>query len=151
MNKVTKFKMAVKSALISAIAVPAMGVAAHFIPTDVFDCNDASLSERFECAYKWNPKNKSYLSYEYKKPGTYHYVEDAETGQLNYYDVSQDAIYNESWIERGHPYDKLCIEENYVAHPLLTYSLYLGVAGLAYARMRRRQQEISKDAPQKTR
>lgn len=142
MNKVEKFKMAAKSALVSAVVVPAMGVVAHFMPTDVFDCNDASLSERFECAYKWKPKNKTYMSYEYREPGTYQYVEEEESGIRRYYDSTNDLIFDESWIEQGYPYDKLCIEERYAAHPVLTYSLYLGVAGLAYARMRRRKQEM---------
>lgn len=142
MNKVEKFKMAAKSALVSAVVVPAMGVVAHFLPTDVFKYNDASLSERFECAYKWKPKNKTYISYEYREPNTYDYVEEEDGGIRRYYDKFQDAVYDESWIEQGYPYDTLCIEERYAAHPVLTYSLYLGVAGLAYARMRRRKQDM---------
>lgn len=151
MNKVEKFKMAAKSALVSAVVVPAMGVVAHFLPTDVFKYNDASLSERFECAYKWKPKNKTYISYEYREPNTYDYVEEEDGGIRRYYDKFQDAVYDESWIELGYPYDTLCIEERYAAHPVLTYSLYLGVAGLAYARMRRRKQEMLNKETPKTR
>lgn len=151
MNKVEKFKMAAKSALVSAVVVPAMGVVAHFLPTDVFKYNDASLSERFECAYKWKPKNKTYISYEYREPNTYDYVEEEDGGIRRYYDKFQDAVYDESWIELGYPYDTLCIEERYIAHPVLTYSLYLGVAGLAYARMRRRKQKMLNKETPKTR
>lgn len=151
MNKVEKFKMATKSALISAVVVPAMGVVVHFLPTDVFMLNDASLSERFECAYKWKPKNKTYMSYEYREPGTYQYVEEEETGIRRYYDSYEGLVYDESWIEPGYPYDKLCMEEKYAAHPVLTYSLYLGVAGLAYARMRRRKQDMLNKETTKTR
>lgn len=142
MNKVEKFKMAAKSALVSAVVVPAMGVVAHFIPTDVFKYNDASLSERFECAYKLNPRNKTYVSYEYREPNTYDYVEEEDGGIRRYYDRTQEAVYDESWIEQGYPYDTLCIEERYGASPFITYPLYLGVAGLAYARMRRRKQDM---------
>lgn len=151
MNKVEKFKMAAKSALVSAVVVPAMGVVAHFLPTDVFKYNDASLSERFECAYKWKPKNKTYISYEYREPNTYDYVEEEDGGIRRYYDKFQDAVYDESWIEQGYPYDTLCIEERYAAHPVLTYSLYLGVAGLAYVRMRRRKQDMLNGKAPKTR
>ena len=42
-------------------------------------------------------------------------------------------------------------EEKYAAHPVLTYSLYLGVAGLAYARMRRRKQDMLNKETTKTR
>ena len=151
MNKVEKFKMAAKSALVSAVVVPAMGVVAHFLPTDVFEYNDASLSERFECAYKWKPKNRTYISYEYRKRNTYDYVEEEDGGIRRYYDKFQGAVYDESWIEQGYPYDTLCIEERYAEHPVLTYSLYLGVAGLAYARMRRRKQDMLNKETSKTR
>ena len=43
------------------------------------------------------------------------------------------------------------LEEKYAAHPVLTYSLYLGVAGLAYARMRRRKQDMLNKETTKTR
>jgi len=152
MNKVDKFKMAAKSALISAVVVPAMGVVAHLMPGSTFPADEASLSDRFECAYKWNPRNKTYLSYDYKKPGTYSYVEDIESGQRKYMDSYEDAVYDDSWIEQGYPYDKICIEEKYFAHPLITYPMYLAVAGLAYAGMRRRRKENMINVnPQKTR
>lgn len=152
MNKVDKFKTAAKSALISAVVVPAMGVVAHLMPGSTFAASEASLSDRFECAYKWNPQKKTYLSYEYKKRGSYRYVEGSESGQCKYMDPYEDFVYEDSWIEQGYPYDKICIEDKYFAHPLITYPMYLVVAGLAYAGMRRRRKEsIEITNQQKTR
>lgn len=142
MNKTSKFKMAVKSAAISAVVVPLMGVAAHFMNGGKFAQNDATLAGRFKCGYTFNPKNDSYTSYEYRMPGDYRYYED-ETGQRRFVDDYDDSVYSESWIEQDGNYDKICIQEKYFAHPFITYSMYLAVAGLAYAGMRRRQKNMA--------
>ncbi|MDE6250536.1 MAG: hypothetical protein K2M34_02795 [Alphaproteobacteria bacterium] len=151
MDKISKFKMAVKSALISAVAVPAMWVASHFVNGGTFKQNDATLSERFQCAYTLNPKNDTYISYEYRAPDDYRYYED-EDGQRRFIGDYGDLLYSESWIEQGGEYDKICVPEKYFAHPFVTYPMYLAVAGLAYAGMRRRRQKnVAQMDKQKTR
>lgn len=142
MNKISKFKMAAKSALISAVAVPAMGIAAHFVNGGTFALNDATLSERFECAYTLNPENNTYVSYEYRAPDDYRYYED-ETGQRRFIGDYGDLFYSESWIEEGGKYDKICVPEKYLAHPFVIYPMHFLIAGLAYAGMRRRQKNMA--------
>ena len=70
MNKVEKFKMAAKSALVSAVVVPAMGVVAHFLPTDVFEymrhcLNDLNVringSQKTEHIYHMNIVNQIHM------------------------------------------------------------------------------------------
>lgn len=152
MNKIDKFKLAMKSALISAVAVPTMGIAVHFMNGGTFTLNDAKLSERFDCAYNLHPKTDTYISYDYRKPGTYHYYEEFETGERRFMDDYGELLYSESWIEPHGEYDKICIPEKYFAHPFITYPMYLAVAGLAYARMRRRRENnLSQIDKQKTR
>lgn len=137
------FENIIKSALISGVIVPTMGVLAHLAPhKGAFAEDDASLSNRFECAYTFNPNpaRRTYTSYEYKKvnsyPEYYKYTEDnkiidRETGHL----------FENSWIEHHGNSDKLCNKENYIASPYMIYPLHILIAWLAYIHLRRCEQE----------
>lgn len=134
----TKLKTVGKSILISGIAVPTLGVLAHFMGGGSFQYNDSKLSHRFECAYSMNPKHKTFTSYEYVNKQVADAWFDSEGNPLNDVGVSVPTARVEEDVR--HPnYIKFCNEEEYIANPFLTGAMYLTVAAGAYAGLRRRK------------
>jgi len=135
-----KKKNIYKAILTSTVVVPAMGIVAHLMPNKgLYFFDDASLSHRFECAYKLNPNpaHKTYISHEYKKSyeDMYCIVDDTMRPLTD-----EGYVIDDAWIEPGITYDKYCSEESYLAHPALIYPLHVLVAMGAYARLRRREE-----------
>lgn len=152
MNKIDKFKMAAKSALVSAVVVPAMGVLAHFMGSGAFQHNDSSLSHQFECAYSINPnpKHKTFTSYQYVHRDVLDAWYDDNGNPVNDEGMSVPTAWEE--LDPMHPdYVKFCNKEKYYANPFLTAAMYAGVAGLAYVGLRRRKKNMPVLPTQKTR
>lgn len=143
----SKIKNIGKAVLISGILVPAMGVLAHFTPRKgAFWKDNASLSHRFECAYTFNPKpeHREYMSWEYRRVDSYPRYSFTDGRTRKPIDVETGQVFEDGWIESCGEFDKLCHMEKYAANPWLTASLHLLVAGAAYARLRRREQEMTR-------
>ena len=126
-----KFQAAAKATLVSVVVVPLMGVVAHFTPNKgKFMLDDASLSDRFHVGYNINPDQNrtTYVSHETR-----------ESTQPDGYD---DTVGNpDMWVERHGKMETVYHEEKYAGTPLVIYPLHLLVAGLAYARLRRRDRK----------
>lgn len=135
------FKAAGKSVLVSAFVVPAMVLGAFWMSRGTFEISDAKLSGHFQAAYKWNPKARTYTSYEFHPHDMYHYCED-ENGHRTFITNYGEPIPG-AHIEQGDFIDKISVQDNYPAHPLITYPMYVAVTGLAYAAMRRRRDKNS--------
>ena len=134
----TKLKTVGKSILISGIAVPTLGVLAHFMGGGSFQYNDSKLSHRFECAYSMNPKHKTFTSYEYVNKQVADAWFDSDGNPLN--DVGASVPTARVEEDMRHPdYIKFCNEEEYIANPFLTGAMYITVAAGAYAGLRRRK------------
>lgn len=129
------------SVLISAAAVPMLGVLAHVMHSGAFSQNDATLADRFECAYNMNPKNKTFVSYQYVGKDVLDAWLDPAGNPMN-----EDAMsLPDAWIEDYNEvpgYVKFCNEEEYAENPFVTAATYLGVAGLAFAGLRRRRNKM---------
>ncbi len=139
-------KNLLKSAAISAVVVPAMGIVAHVYSKvgSPLGLSDASLAHRFECAYTLNPQHSHYTTYTYY-PHSERDMRATEDGRL----VTDEGVWNDSWVEpAGGEYDKYCLKEKYMAHPALTASLYAGVMALAYRAARRRETDVVRVAQQ---
>ncbi len=129
-----------KSILTSAVVVPLIGVATHFMPNKgAYFMDDASLAHRFECAYSLNPnpEHMSYTSYEYRPAGRYIETESGRRIPLN---DDGDWYYDNSWIdteESNDEFQKVCNKEDYTS-PLAVWLLHAGVAGAAFVGLHRR-------------
>jgi len=132
-----------KAILISGIAVPAMGVLAHFVPgKGTFFLDDASLAHRFETAYTLRvaPDHRTYTSYEVVPHGSRRII------NVNGVDkplTDEGYVLDNAWVEQGELCDKLYNEENYIATPYLIYPLHLFVAWGAYAMLKRREEQMN--------
>ena len=113
----TKLKTVGKSILISGIAVPTLGVLAHFMGGGSFQYNDSKLSHRFECAYSMNPKHKTFTSYQYVNKQVADAWFDSEGNPLNDVGASVPTARVEEDVR--HPdYIKFCNEEEYIVAAL---------------------------------
>ena len=137
----SKTKDILKAAAISGVAVPLMGVVAHVLEDGPFLESDANLADRFECAYSFNPKNKTFSSWQYVPSESEECWTDGHGTIIN----GEKCPIPDAWVERdaAHPFDvKLCARGEYTANPFLTGAMYLAIGGIAYARIRRKKRPV---------
>lgn len=135
-----------KSVLTSAVVVPLIGVAVHFMPNKgLYFMDNASLAHRFECAYSLNPnpEHTTYVSTEYQ-PAANRYIRTSEGKRIP---VDENGDYYEnSWIdeeESSDEFDKVCNTETYTPWWAVGM-LHAGVAGAAFMALRRKELEQRK-------
>lgn len=135
-----------KSILISGIAIPALGVLAHFVPgKDAFMQNDSSLAHRFESAYTFrvNPEHRRYTSYEYADHNPNTFVDNKGIQRP----IDKDGnILSDCRIEPGEPFDMLYREEEYACNPYMIYPMHVLLAMGAYSVLRRRDEMMADEA-----
>ena len=140
-EKKKKLLAAAKGALLSAVAVPAMGVVSHCLHGGLFAADDSSLANRFETAYNINanPEHKFYTSYEVRPVSQRSRFQDEYS--TRHYINNEGLEFDNTWVEYGSQYDNLYSEEKYAGIPLNIYPLHLLVAGLGYMYFRRKDEE----------
>lgn len=142
----------VKALLISGVAVPVMGLAAHLMPgKGTFMQDNASLKHRFETAYCLRPGQPRYTYTSYEK------VPHNSRGYVTYNNgvirplTDEGYVMTNAYVEPGKPFDTYYSEEDYIANPYMIYALHFFTAWGAYAALKRREEFLAQNQQNKER